>query len=79
MDREIAILDQSRNSLDNTYTLFESGRILHIYDRHIYPGGQNLSEELKAEDLQENIKQLILANTEIEDLDLAKNLLKIGH
>ena len=42
--------------LDDDYTLFDNGEVLHEYDRHRYPGGYNLKETLKVEELKETVK-----------------------
>lgn len=77
MDREIAFLSQGKNGLDNDYTLFESGKVIREYDRHIYPGGQNLKHEFSAVELPFEIKAKLLAQVQESDIELAKELLKL--
>jgi hypothetical protein len=40
MDREISSSHTMKGMLDDDYTLFESGKVLHEFDKHTYPGGQ---------------------------------------
>lgn len=43
--RIIAYSSQMKNNnLDDDYTLYENGEIIHEYDAHAYPGGQNKSK-----------------------------------
>jgi len=77
MDREIAVLSQMKGVLDDDYTLFESGRILHEYDRHTHPGGQNLKEELTPDRISNDIKEKLLAKASEADRALVKTLLEL--
>ncbi len=78
MDRIIAISNKMKNMLDDDYSLFESGKILHEYDRNIYPGNQNLKEELTASQISDEVKLRLLDSASEEDKDLAKKLLGIN-
>jgi len=49
--RTLQRLVRYEGMLDDEYTLYESGKVLHEFDKHIYPGGQNLKEELLATQL----------------------------
>ncbi|MNS22675.1 hypothetical protein D3C72_544770 [compost metagenome] len=58
---EIVVHSSGRKGpLDDDYTLFDNGDILHEYDKHIYPGGQNLKSMLRVKDLSDVIKQRLL-------------------
>jgi hypothetical protein len=74
-DRIVATSTNMRGQLDDDYTLFESGKVLHEYDRHTYPGGQNLKAEMLAKDLSDEVKQRLFSATPAEDKELAKQLL----
>ena len=36
MDKEICTINLAKSVLDNDYTFFESGKILHFFDQSIY-------------------------------------------
>ena len=44
--KAISISHKMKGLLDDDYTLYDDGTILHEYDKHTYPGGQNLIENL---------------------------------
>jgi hypothetical protein len=77
MDREVAVSHKMKGMLDDDYTLFESGRILHEYDQHTYPGGQNLKAELTPGQINDEVKQRLLNSASEEDKELVKRLLEI--
>jgi hypothetical protein len=78
MDRIVAVLNQMRGGLDDDYSLFESGKILHQYDRHLYKGGLNRQEELTASQISNEIKHHLLNKASEEDKELVKKLLEIN-
>lgn len=61
--------------LDDDYTLYDNGEVLHFYDRNRYPGGYNLKETLKASELKVSIKERLLKASKEEDRELVKKLL----
>ncbi|MBN1969675.1 hypothetical protein JXM83_00065 [Candidatus Woesearchaeota archaeon] len=63
--------------LDNDYTLFDNGEVLHEYDKSQYPGQYNLSETLSIDRISESIKSDFLKSAESEDLELVKKLLSL--
>lgn len=63
--------------LDDNYTLFENGEVLHEYDRHRFPGGYNLEETLNASELKPSVKERLLNVTSEENKELARKLLNI--
>lgn len=63
--------------LDDDYTLYNDGTILHKYDRHIYPGGQDLEEVLTVANLSDEIKQRLLEASSEEDKELVRRTLNL--
>jgi len=64
-----------KGSLDDDYTLFENGDVLHEYDKSIYPGGQNYSDTYKVNQLSMEIKQRLLDASSDENRELVRNIL----
>lgn len=58
--RVLAYSPKMKDDLDDDYTLYEDGEILHEYDRHRYPNGYNLKETLTADNLKIGIKERLL-------------------
>lgn len=76
MDKKtIAYSSKMKGDLDDDYTLYEDGEILHEYDKHKYPGGYNLKETLTADQLKVDIKERLLSSAKAENKELAKELL----
>ena len=49
MDKKVlAYSPKMKGDLDDDYTLYENGEVLHEFDKHRYPGGFNLKETLTA-------------------------------
>lgn len=73
------IIAYSRNTkkgiLDNDYTLFDNGEVLHEYDKSQYPGQYNLSETVPIDNISESVKSDFLKSAKSDDLDLVKELL----
>ena len=61
--------------LDDDYTLYDNGTILHEYDKHSYPGGQNLKESLTVADLSDEVKQRLLEAASDENKELVRKTL----
>lgn len=61
--------------LDDDYTLYDDGTILHEYDKHTYPGGQNLKESLIVADLSGEVKQRLLEAASDENKELVRKTL----
>lgn len=70
-------LNITRKGLDDDYTLFENGEILHEYDKSRYPGGYNLKKKLTVNEIDEVIKRKLYDEASDEDKELAKRLLKL--
>ncbi|MBF6656689.1 hypothetical protein C3B48_13780 [Flavobacterium columnare] len=64
-----------KGDLDDDYTLFENGEILHEYDAHRYPRGYNLKRTLQPSELKQEVKERLLKAANENDKDLVKNLL----
>jgi len=76
MKKIIAISHRLKNGvLDDNYTFYDSGEILHEYDKHIYPGGYNLSETLSADEINYEIKERLLSEASVENKELVRRLL----
>lgn len=67
-----------KGDLDDNYTLFENGEVLHEYDRHKYKGGYNLTETLQASNLKPHIKQRLLQEANDDNKELVIKLLNLA-
>ena len=76
MDREVSVSHKMKGMLDDDYTLFESGKILHEFDKHTYRG-QNLKAELNPSQISDEVKSRLLNAASEADKDLVKKLLGI--
>ena len=63
--------------LDDDYTLFDDGTILHEYDKHTYPGGQNLKEYLTVDELSDIVKKRLLDAASAKNKKLVHETLKL--
>ena len=61
--------------LDDDYTLYEDGSVVHEYDRHRYLGGCNLKDTLQTKNIKNSAKERLLNATNLEDKELTKELL----
>lgn len=77
MPKIISISSKMKGVFDDDYTLYDNGEILHEYDKHMYPGGYNLSENLSVEEIGVHIKERLLSAASDEDKELVKNILGI--
>lgn len=78
MDKKIiSVSHKMKGVLDDDYTLYEDGTVLHFYDKHTHPGGLNIKEILTADNLSKEIKQRLLEAAKDENKDLVIKLLKI--
>lgn len=76
MKKVIAVLHQMKKGLlDDDYTLYDNGEVLHEFDKSIYPGGQNFKETFSANQLKPEIKERLISKVSDENIELAKNLL----
>ena len=58
MEIEICMINLSKGTLDNDYTIFESGKIKHFYDRNAFR--LNIEEWLTVNDLTEDVKKVLM-------------------
>lgn len=75
--KAVAISQKMKGVLDDDYTLYEDGTVVHFYDKHTYPGGQNLKDTLKVSDLSDEVKQRLLKATNEENKELVSKLLQL--
>ncbi|OJW80179.1 MAG: hypothetical protein BGO69_13190 [Bacteroidetes bacterium 46-16] len=79
MDKKtISVSHKMNGLLDDDYTLFEDGTVLHEFDKHTYPGGQNLKETLAISDLSDAIKQRLIEAASEENKQLVREILGAG-
>ncbi len=73
----IAVSHNMKGVLDDDYTLYEDGSVLHEYDKHTYPGGQNLRSEMTVDQLSDKIKQRLFEASSDESKELVRKTLKL--
>lgn len=76
--KEIAYSSKMNGQLDDDYTLYDNGEVLHEYDRNTYPGGYNLKTKLKASELSVEIKQRLLDSASPDNIELVKKILGLS-
>lgn len=64
-----------KNGLDDRYTLYNDGSVTRVYDKHMYPGGQDLEFTFEAKELKQEIKEILLNKSSEENIELAKKIL----
>jgi len=80
MDKKaISISHKMKGVLDDDYTLYDDGTVLHEYDKHTYPGGQNLKESLTVLDLSDAVKERFLEAAADEDKELVRKTLNLDN
>lgn len=67
--------NMKKGILDDDYTLYENGDVLHEFDNHIYPGGQNLKNTLTVDQLNESIKKRLLDAASDENKEIVRTIL----
>jgi len=76
MEKKIAFSHRMKKGiLDDDYTLFDNGKVLHEFDKHQYPGGQNYSNTLSANEVDDRVKDDFINSASPEDLKLVKKLI----
>ncbi|MCR4030427.1 MULTISPECIES: hypothetical protein [Flavobacterium] len=63
--------------LDDDYTLYDDGTIYHLYDKHSYPGGQNIEEYLTVDQLGYSIKKRLFDSASNENKSIVQTILKL--
>ncbi|WP_314244719.1 hypothetical protein [Empedobacter tilapiae] len=64
-----------KNGLDDRYTLYNDGSVTRVYDKHMYPGVQDLEFTFDAQELKQEIKGILLDKANEENKELAKEIL----
>ena len=64
-----------KGDLDDHYTLFEDGSILHEYGAYKYPGGYNLTKNYTVNELNIDIKKRFFEVATPENKEVAKYFL----
>lgn len=64
-----------KDLLDDNYSLFDDGEVIHEYDKSQYPGQYDLAETISIEQLDAKIKDDFVRNASKEDIELVKRLL----
>ncbi len=78
MDKKaISISCKMKGVLDDDYTLYADGTVLHEFDKHIYPGGQNIKQNLTVNDLSDSVKQRLLEDATEENKKLVRKTLNL--
>jgi len=78
MKKEIAVSYNMKNgTLDDDHYLYDDGSVLRVYDKHIYPGGQNLTSNLTVKDLSEEVKKRLYESASEENQELVKKILNL--
>ena len=76
MKKIIAVSYRMKNGvLDDYHTLYDTGEILHEYDKSIYPGGQDFSETLSIDFISLAVKERLLSAASGENKELVRSLL----
>ena len=73
----ISVSHKMNGILDDNYTLYDDGSVLHFYDKHTYPGGQNIEENLTVDDLSVKVKQRLYDAASVDDKKLVGQILKL--
>lgn len=79
MERQIlSRFAKMKGVLDNEYILFDNGEVEHNYDQSIYPGQQDLSRTIRANQLKEEIKISLLNNASEQNKRRVKEILELS-
>ncbi|HMG15243.1 MAG TPA: hypothetical protein VK590_07355 [Saprospiraceae bacterium] len=78
MDKKvISVSHKMKGLLDDEYTLYDDGSVLHKYDKNTYQGGQNFEENLTIDELSEGIKLRLYESASGDYKKLVQKTLKI--
>ncbi|PIF71306.1 hypothetical protein [Flavobacterium sp. 2] len=75
--RILAYSPKMKGDLDDDYTLFEDGSVLHEYDAHRYPGGYNLKRNYTSSEINQEVKYRLLEAAGPDDKETVKTLLNL--
>lgn len=73
MAKEICMIDIGKGQLDDEYTIYEDGKIKHLYDQSIYK--HDVVEWLTKSDIEESIKLRLLEKCPKEKKEQVKSIL----
>ncbi|WP_281777631.1 hypothetical protein [Croceibacter atlanticus] len=73
----ISVSHQMKGILDDDYTLYDDGSVLHFYDKHTYPGGQNIKKEFAVDNLSAKVKQGLYDAASADNKELVGKILKL--
>ena len=73
----ISVSHKMNGILDDDYTLYDDGSVLHFYDKHTYPSGQNIEETLTVDDLSAKVKQRLYDAASPANKKLVGKILKL--
>ncbi len=75
--KAISVSHKMNGILDDDYTLYDDGSVLHFYDKHTYPGGQNINDNLTVDDLSTKVKKRLYDDASAENKELVAEILKL--
>jgi hypothetical protein len=75
--KAISVSHQMKGILDDDYTLYDDGSVLHFYDKHTYPGRQNIEQELTVDNLSAKVKQRLYDAASADNKELVGKILKL--
>jgi hypothetical protein len=76
MSKVISISNAMRKGqLDDDYTLYESGEIIHEYDKSPYPGQYNLRETLSVSQISNEVKDRLFNSASDENREIVRKIL----
>jgi hypothetical protein len=75
--KTISVSHKMNGILDDDYTLYDDGSVLHFYDKHTYPGGQNINDNLTVDDLSTKVKKRLYDDASAENKELVAEILKL--
>jgi len=79
MEKTVFSVSHKMNGiLDDNYTLYNDGSVLHFYDKHTYPGGQNIEQHLSVDDLSAKVKQRLYDAASADKKELVRKILKLS-
>lgn len=80
MDKKIiSVSNHMKGVLDDDYTLFDDGTVLHEYDKSIYPGSFNLKDNMSVKNLSDSIKLRLLEAASNENKELVRKVLELDN
>lgn len=75
----ISVSHSMKGVLDDDYTLYEDGSVLHKYDKHTHPGGTNLRNEMTVDQLSDKVKQRLYEASSDENKKIVQKTLRLDY